>query len=105
MPKPNHTFEWKRDKHDSRDLKYQRPEHLKKLPASVDLRQLEHNHSHLSAVENQGGISSCTANALAGNLEFLELKTHKEFYDVSRLFIYYNERVIEGIGYNTTEME
>ena len=36
------------------------------------------------------------ANALVGNLEFLYLKVSKPFTDLSRLFIYYNERTLEG---------
>lgn len=60
-----------------------------KLPASVDLRP------KCSKVEDQGKLGSCTANALAGALEFLEIKNKVAFKDFSRLFIYYNERVIE----------
>ncbi|HTX99294.1 MAG TPA: C1 family peptidase [Bacteroidota bacterium] len=59
------------------------------LPHQVDLRSL------CSPVENQGNLGSCTANALAGALEFLELKNKKPLVDLSRLFIYYNERVLE----------
>jgi C1A family cysteine protease len=60
-----------------------------KLPAKVDLRPL------CSKVEDQGQLGSCTANALAGALEFLERKDKIAFEDFSRLFIYYNERAIE----------
>jgi C1A family cysteine protease len=60
-----------------------------KLPASVDLRPL------CSKVEDQGQLGSCTANALAGGLEFLEKKDKLPFHDFSRLFIYYNERALE----------
>jgi len=59
------------------------------LPPSVDLRPF------CSPVENQGQLGSCTANALAGALEFLEEKDKVRFADLSRLFIYYNERVVE----------
>src|SRR5438105_2592268 len=59
------------------------------LPSSVDLRSL------CSPIENQGQLGSCTANALAGALEFLERKDRVPFADLSRLFIYYNERVVE----------
>jgi C1A family cysteine protease len=59
------------------------------LPPAVDLRPL------CSAVEDQGQLGSCTANALVGALEFLEKKDKVLFTDLSRLFIYYNERVIE----------
>ena len=60
-----------------------------KLPRSVDLRPL------CSPVEDQGDLGSCTGNALAGAVEFLERKDKVAFVNVSRLFIYYNERVIE----------
>jgi C1A family cysteine protease len=60
-----------------------------KLPAKVDLRL------GCSPVEEQKELGSCTANALAGALEFLMKKDKVKFADVSRLFIYYNERVIE----------
>jgi C1A family cysteine protease len=40
-------------------------------------------------------LGSCTANALAGAMECLELKNAVAFEDLSRLFIYYNERVVE----------
>jgi len=60
-----------------------------KLPSKVDLRPL------CSKVEDQGQLGSCTANALAGAIEFLERKDKVPFQDFSRLFIYYNERVLE----------
>jgi C1A family cysteine protease len=57
-----------------------------RLPKRVDLR------SEMSPVEDQGQLGSCTANAFAGNLEYL-WKKKKKFIDASRLFIYYNERL------------
>jgi C1A family cysteine protease len=60
-----------------------------KLPPLVDLRPL------CSKVEDQGQLGSCTANALAGALEFLERKDKVSFEDFSRLFIYYDERAVE----------
>ncbi len=64
---------------------------VSKLPPKVDLRK------HLTKVENQQNIGSCTANAVAGAYEYL-VKKHKgsDSYDVSRLFIYYNAREIDG---------
>lgn len=64
----------------------------RKLPPKVDLRP------HLTTIENQGETNSCVANAVAGAYEYL-VKRHldeDEAYDVSRLFIYYNARAIEG---------
>ncbi len=61
----------------------------RRLPRSMDLRYL------CSTVEDQGQLGSCTGNALAGALEFLERKDKVSFVDFSRLFVYYNERFIE----------
>jgi C1A family cysteine protease len=84
----NSRYGWVPDRPDHRDFIYS--DAAKKLPASTDLR------SQCSPVEDQGQLGSCTANALVGNLEFLEIKAGKPEVDLSRLFVYYNERVIEG---------
>jgi C1A family cysteine protease len=61
------------------------------LPAKVDLT------SNCPAVYDQGQLGSCTANAIAGAIEFEQMKqTMPQVFIPSRLFIYYNERVIEG---------
>ncbi len=85
---PNY-YGWHPDLPDHRDYLYSavRPA-PRALPPKVDLRQF------CSTVEDQGNLGSCTANALAGAIEYLELKDKKKCIDVSRLFIYYNERVI-----------
>ena len=85
-----HLRGWIPDLPDHRDFLYAaiRPVGVR-LPKSVDLR------AGMSPVENQGQLGSCTANALVGALEFLEMKTGKSLVDLSRLFIYYNERAIE----------
>ena len=63
------------------------PGRVTQLPPKVDLRP------HLTKVEDQGELSSCVANAVAGAYEYL-VKRHRgdDAYDVSRLFIYYNAR-------------
>jgi C1A family cysteine protease len=61
-----------------------------RLPKKVDLQ------AKCSPVEDQGRLGSCTANSLVGALEFLEKKDGVPFVDLSRLFVYYNERVIES---------
>ena len=89
--KVNSWYGWLPDRPDHRDLLYAaiaRPP--KKLPKSVDLRP------QCSPVEDQGQLGSCTANALVGNLELLEKKSGRAVTDLSRLFVYYNERVLEG---------
>lgn len=75
------------------------------LPICVDLR------SFCSPVEDQGNEGSCTAHALAGGIEYLQnIELSKkmtgpsaslvfpsgQFERVSRAFIYYNERDMEG---------
>ncbi len=64
---------------------------LKKLPSVVDLR------SKFPPAYDQGELGSCTANAIAGAIQFGRRK-HKQKPDFipSRLFIYYNERAMEG---------
>ena len=83
-------YGWVPDVPDQRDYLYRAVRRVPaKLSSSVDLRPL------CSPVEDQGQLGSCTANALAGALEFLEKKDNAVFTDFSRLFIYYNERAIE----------
>jgi C1A family cysteine protease len=81
---------WVPDLPDQRDMLYGAVRGAPpQLPRSVDLRPF------CSPVENQGNLGSCTGNSLAGAVEFLERKDKVAFVNVSRLFIYYNERVIE----------
>jgi C1A family cysteine protease len=89
--KVNAWYGWVPDLPDHRDKLYSSiAAPPKKLPTKVDLR------AGCSPVEDQGQLGSCTANALVGNLEFLEKKAGHTVNDLSRLFIYYNERAMEG---------
>jgi C1A family cysteine protease len=87
-----YSFGWKPDPPDHRDLLYSAPLlSLRSLPASVDLRP------KCPPVYDQGHIGSCTANAIAGAIQFQREADHDEpDFVPSRLFIYYNERVIEN---------
>lgn len=83
-------YGWLPDLPDHRDLLYAKiAPKVARLPAKVDLS------AGCSPIENQRTLGSCTANALVGALEFLEMKSGTPFVDLSRLFVYYNERVIE----------
>jgi C1A family cysteine protease len=81
------NYQWKRDTPDARDHAF--APRLTSLPTSVDLR------ANCSAIEDQGNLGSCTGNAIAGIVEYL-CRRAKKNTDVSRLFIYYQERVYEG---------
>ncbi len=91
-PRSNKWYGWQPDLPDHRDHPFMLGVRAPKaLPPTVDLRP------GCSAVEDQGQLGSCTANALVGALEFLEKKAGQPTAtDLSRLFVYYNERVIEG---------
>jgi C1A family cysteine protease len=66
------------------------PQYLTALPARTDLR------AKCPPVYDQGQLGSCTANAIGGALEFDRIQQKLPPFVPSRLFIYYNERVIEG---------
>lgn len=86
---PGMKFGWKRDLPDHRDIKFKVTVPVE-LPPMVDLRD------KCPPVYDQGELGSCTANALGGAYQFEEMKQGTENFIPSRLFIYYNERVIEG---------
>ena len=90
-PKDKSKYHWQRDKIDARDHIY-RPVQPPELVSSIDLR------SSCSPIEDQGQLGSCTANAIAGLVEYIDKKAGKRI-DVSRLFIYYQERLLEGTVY------
>lgn len=80
-------YHWKPDKPDSRDYKYTVTN--KAQANTIDLRQ------YCSPIEDQGNLGSCTGQATAGAIELLNKRAGKQT-DVSRLFIYYYERLLEG---------
>ena len=80
-------YHWVKDKIDTRDHLYQ----LTNAAQSnvVDLRQ------YCSTIEDQGNLGSCTGQAIAGAIELLHKRQNRTL-DISRLFIYYYERVLIG---------
>jgi C1A family cysteine protease len=90
-PRSVRGYGWTPDLPDQRDRVYAAPQRvLGALPPNVDLR------SACPPVVDQGELGSCTANAIAGALEFDQMKQEQDdVFAPSRLFIYYNERVIE----------
>jgi C1A family cysteine protease len=91
MAKSRLNLGWQRDLPDHRDFLYSAPlERLRALPPKADLRK------GCPPVYNQGELGSCTANAIAAAVQFDRRKRRqKPDFVPSRLFIYYNERVIE----------
>lgn len=90
--KPKRRYNCKKDHRDIRDYHFMA---LKPragvVPASVDLR------SKMSPVVDQGNLGSCTANAIASGLrEYLIIAGGGVLVRLSRLFLYYKEREIEG---------
>jgi C1A family cysteine protease len=90
MPKStNYSLGWLPDLPDFRDFVYAAPMSVAvALPSHADLR------TGCPPVYDQGHLGSCTANALAGAFEFDLKKQNKPDFMPSRLFIYYNERVL-----------
>lgn len=60
------------------------------LPVSHDMRP------KFFPPYDQGQLGSCTGNGIAGALEWMLQKEHLKLVTPSRLFIYFNEREIEG---------
>jgi len=111
MTMRNHhrKFGWKPNLPHHKDKKYAAHKEMLAppfvLPPLVDLR------TEMSPIENQGQLGSCVAHATVGTLEFLELQELKDgkggkevfpnnqFDNISRLFVYYNARALDGSQY------
>ncbi|SDC85551.1 C1 family peptidase [Niabella drilacis] len=86
---PGRILGWIPDLPDARDFIYAAPlKVMQKLPAKMDLRKT------CPPVYDQGSLGSCTANALGAAFEFGKKKQRKKTFRPSRLFLYYNERVL-----------
>jgi C1A family cysteine protease len=86
-------YGWIPDLPDQRDHRFNRAAlglTVAALPPSVDLRP------QCPPVYDQGQLGSCTANAISAALEFERAKQGLAAFMPSRLFIYYNERAMEG---------
>lgn len=74
---------------DSRDYAY--------LPTNKDLRRTVDLREWDSLVEDQFELGSCVGNAITNAYEIQVKRLHPaDFVDLSRLFVYYNARLIEG---------
>lgn len=91
MPQIAH-YGWIPDLPDQRDYQYAAPiAAIGTPPTNIDLT------SACPPVYDQGQLGSCTANAIAGAVQFEQMKQNlPQIFTPSRLFIYYNERDMEG---------
>lgn len=86
-----HGYGWIPDLPDKRDYKFSAPlKLLKALPSKVDLT------SKMPPVYDQGQLGSCTSNAIVGAVEYDQILQGNKYFLPSRLFLYYNERDMEG---------
>lgn len=84
------SYGWRRDLPDYRDRVFTAGPPRRHLPARADLREL------CPPIYDQLSLGSCTANAIAAAIEFDQRKQRLERFMPSRLFLYYNERAMEG---------
>jgi C1A family cysteine protease len=86
------TYGWRRDSLDQRDHRLSLPQRRVSaaLPDTLDMQL------HMPGVYDQGQLGSCTANGIAGAIEYRRRRQKLPDFVPSRLFIYWNERVIEG---------
>ena len=77
-----------KDRPDSRDHKYNDARPLTRPPV-VDLS------GKCSPIFDQGELGSCTGNAWVGALEYEENLQAEKFVSFSRLFVYFNERLLD----------
>jgi C1A family cysteine protease len=78
-----------KSKFDARDIKYDAATPVE-IPPVVDLS------GKCTPVFDQGELGSCTGNAIVGALEYQENIQSETPVHLSRLFVYYNERLLEG---------
>lgn len=88
MSSEKRIYNLKIERINNSELKLKSLPPLKSLPISVDLR------SKCPPVYDQGSLGSCTAQSLAAAFEMQDGLTNS--FTPSRLFIYYNERLLEN---------
>jgi C1A family cysteine protease len=83
-------YGWTPDVPDQRDHLYSMARRIR-LPQLIDLRIA------MPPVYDQGQLGSCTANAIAANIHYERRRQNfAGDFIPSRLFVYYNERAMEG---------
>jgi C1A family cysteine protease len=89
MSRTTKRYGWIPDLPDHRDFRYASPMQPWDLPESVDLEPL------CPSIYDQGELGSCTANAIGSCHQYAQMRQNPaQAFMPSRLFIYYNERVM-----------
>jgi len=90
--KVKRIYNWFPSRPDHRDMKlsYGLVKRKLLLPKKVDLR------GGMPEVYDQGELGSCTGQAIGAAYEYSQMKQRQKDFTPSRLFIYYNERKLEG---------
>ena len=86
---PQRFYGWHPSRPDFRDLKYA-PARIAALEPKADLRP------KCPPVWDQGRLGSCTGQGVAALVQYRFRRLGAEDFTPSRLFIYYNERVLEN---------
>jgi C1A family cysteine protease len=81
------VFNWKPDLTDYRDHVF-KASVTKVIPSKIDLRPF------CPPIYDQGELGSCVANAVGAAFQFGQMKQKRPTFIPSRLFIYYNQRVM-----------
>lgn len=90
MANQQRKYGWHRQKRDDFNLRYALPRPDTRLPTKSDLTDM------LPDCWDQGQTSSCTAHGIAGALWAAQVRESMTPVMPSRLFLYYNEREMEG---------
>jgi C1A family cysteine protease len=92
MNRTSKYYGWNPDRPDWRDPKFAFKPKVRRLADRVDLRET----GNLPPIYDQLTIGACTANAIAAAYDFAHASEGLGFINPSRLFIYANERIMEG---------
>ena len=94
-PIRKHAFGWKGDAPGKKATPFRLSPKYSQMQISVksDLSNL------MPPIQDQGTVGSCTGNGIGRILDYAHKKATGRFFTPSRLFIYYNERVMEGTVY------
>lgn len=84
---PKNSYGWLPEIGDHRDIQFKLS--AIPIPSSIDLRD------KMPPVYDQGQLGSCVANAVGAAFQYEHVKQGLENFPPSRLFLYYNTRVIE----------